>query len=72
MVRFDADQRLVIALAQRHIPLWRVHETCVDRLAEDVRHTLVGNPPTFRTRELGMPLKEALHLDLQIEAPGCV
>nr|WP_233713172.1 hypothetical protein [Amaricoccus solimangrovi] len=67
---FEADQRLVVALAQPHAPIWSFEIPGIDRAGQKVVDALIAYLAVRKVlREGRLALKEALDLDLCREAP---
>ncbi|MDF1722144.1 MAG: hypothetical protein P1U65_15840 [Minwuia sp.] len=69
LIGLKADERRVQSFTHRHVPAGCMDMPCVDDIAQNILHPLIGDSAILLARELRMPLEEAQNFDLKLEAP---
>ena len=65
----EADQALVVSLAQRYAPGGRLHVAGIDRAGHQLEHPLIADLAVRQFLGIfGLGFEETLHLDLAVEA----
>lgn len=70
LVGFGADERFVLALAQRHAPARRFDKAGINRAGQQVRHALKSDCRGAGFRGLRPRLQEPLDLCLDLKPPA--
>ncbi|MFT3815219.1 MAG: hypothetical protein QM740_17865 [Acidovorax sp.] len=67
--RFHADDRLMLALAQRDAPCRSLDQSRIDRARQKALHFLIANITARRLGKLRLRLQIPLHFSLRLKAP---
>ncbi len=67
-IRLQGDKPFMPSRAQANLPVIRFNVSGIQHLVEQVGHTLISDFALAVSREVGKGFKEALNLNLQLEA----